>query len=124
MEDIELIYNNRLGIAFRWKSNSNKTTDKVQVIFRDTGLLLSKEELLLFSRNIDCVMGKGQQVLCKDCKNEGTCRSLLLESPVSQITFAVSYNEVVDLKDLIDNTLFQLNLTTYLSKNGFMGNHN
>ena len=120
MEDIELIYNNRLGIAFHWKSNSNKITKKVQVIFRDTGLLLSKAELLLFSTNIDQLLGKSQQLLCKDCKNEGRCRSLLLESPVRQITFAVSYNEVVDLKDLIDNTLFQLNLSSYLSKNGFI----
>ena len=82
MKDIELIYTNSLGIAFRWKSNSSKTINKVQFIFRDTGLLLS------------------------------------------QISFAVSYDEVLALKDLVDATLFQWNLTAYLAKNGLSGNHN
>lgn len=124
MEDIDLIYRNRVGIAFRWKSNSNKTTSKVQLIFKETCLLLSKEELLLFSGNIERVLSQGQQLRCADCKGERSCRSLLLDSPAPQIAFSVSYNEVLNLKDLVDGTLFQWNLTSYLTKNGFMGNHN
>lgn len=124
MKDIELIYTNSLGIAFHWKSNSSKTINKVQFIFRDTGLLLSKEELALFSSNIEKVLSEAKQLRCKDCKNERNCRSLLLESHVSQISFAVSYDEVLALKDLVDATLFQWNLTAYLAKNGLLGNHN
>ena len=124
MKDIELIYTNSLGIAFRWKSNSSKTINKVQFIFRDTGLLLSKEELALFSSNIEKVLSEAKQLHCRDCKNERNCRSLLLHSHVSQISFAVSYDEVLALKDLVDATLFQWNLTAYLTNNGFMGNHN
>lgn len=124
MQDIDLIYRNRLGIAFCWKGTSKDTTKKVQLIFRDTGLLLSSAELVQFSGNIDKVLSEGQRSLCKDCKEKGACRSLLLDSPAPQITFAVSYDEVLDLQDLVSNTLFQLNVDSYLNENGFLGDHN
>lgn len=52
MKDIHPIYNNNFGFAFRWKGNHHSTITKVQIVFRDTGLLLSKEELIRFSDNI------------------------------------------------------------------------
>lgn len=124
MQDIDLIYRNRLGIAFRWKRNSAINIKKVQLIFRDTGLLLSTAELAQFSGSIEKLLNEGQQLLCKDCQEQGKCRSLLLDSPAPQVTFAVSYDEVLDLKDLVECTLFQVNLDSYLNKNGFFGNDN
>lgn len=124
MQDIDLIYRNRLGIAFRWKRNAATQMKKVQLIFRDTGLLLTGEELVKFSADIEKVFNESQEFLCKDCQVQGACRSLLLDSPAPQVTFSVSYEELLDLKDLVGGTLFQLNLDSYLNENGFLGNRN
>lgn len=121
MQDIDIIYRNCLGIAFRWKRNSVINIKKVQLIFRDTGLLLTTTELAQFLNNIEKVVNEGQQLRCKDCQGKGACRSLLLESPAPQVSFAISYEEILDLKDLVECTLFQVNLDSYLNKNGFFG---
>ncbi|MUH36694.1 hypothetical protein D9O36_12645 [Zobellia amurskyensis] len=114
MEDINPIYHNPFGVAFQWKRNSTKDTKKVQIVFRDTGLLLSQNELEQFKKNIECTMNSDAH--CNDCNQHETCRSLLLDTPAPQITLAMSMQELDAVQDLIEGTLFQLNLNTYLNK--------
>ncbi len=112
-EDIYPIYNNSFGISFQWKRGPAKTNGKVQIIFRDTGLLLSHKELELFSKNVQCTKkGNG---LCDTCKNEMDCRSLLLDTPASQVSLAVSFRELNAIEDLVQGTLFQLELNNYIN---------
>lgn len=112
MQDIYPIYQNNYGIAFQWKRNSVKDILKVQIVFRDTGLLLSKEELTQFSKNIKYT--KENNSLCNDCVNNESCRALLIDSPAPQITFAVNVKELNGVHDLVEGTLFQMNLDNYL----------
>tara|TARA_R110002051_G_scaffold115026_4_gene188086 strand:+ start:3781 stop:4155 length:375 start_codon:yes stop_codon:yes gene_type:complete len=118
MNDINLIYQNEFGIAFQWKKDSDKKASKIQVIFRDTGLLLTPNELHYFSKCINDTIESGDGNLCKDCKVKGECRSLLLNSPAQQITFAVSFTEALKIKDLIKGTLFKLQLDSYFDEFG------
>ena len=53
MREIEQIYHNNFGIAFYWKQNSQTILDKVQLVFKETGFYLSKEELNIFADNIN-----------------------------------------------------------------------
>lgn len=112
MQDIHPIYHNSFGVAFQWKRNSVKDIMKVQIVFRDTGLLLSKEELDQFSKNIKYT--KDNSTLCNDCAHNESCKALLVDSPAKQITFAMNAKELSALEDLVEGTLFQMNLDNYL----------
>lgn len=112
MQDIYPIYNNKYGVSFQWKRNNVKDLLKVQIVFRDTGMLLSKEELTQFSKNIKYTVDNNS--LCNDCVNNDSCRALLIDSPAPQITFAVNVKELNGIQDLVEGTLFQLNLDNYL----------
>lgn len=112
MQDIQILYQNELSIAFYWKRCPVEYHKKVQLVFRDTGLLLTKDELIQFSENIERATNSG--FLCKDCKNKESCRALLLNTPAPQISFAVSHKELMAVKDLVDATLFQLGLDDLL----------
>ncbi|SFF90771.1 hypothetical protein SAMN04488033_11398 [Salegentibacter agarivorans] len=49
MEDVALIYHNKLGIAFRWKNNlPNADPARVQMVFKDMGFYLLPEEFSIF----------------------------------------------------------------------------
>ena len=112
MQDIHPIYYNQFGIAFHWKNNAAKDILKVQIVFRDTALLLSKEELTQFSKNIKYT--KNYNSLCTDCTNNDACKLLLIDSPAPQIAFAVNLKELNGIEDLVEGTLFQMNLDNYL----------
>ncbi|CAM3555118.1 hypothetical protein ZORO111903_19650 [Zobellia roscoffensis] len=114
MEDINPIYHNPFGVAFQWKRPTAKDQKKVQIVFRDTGLLLSQNELVQFKRNIECTMKSNSP--CIDCQQHDTCRSLLLDTPAPQITLAMNQKELSAVQDLVDGTLFQLNLDSYLNE--------
>ncbi|MDO6471733.1 hypothetical protein [Maribacter sp. 1_MG-2023] len=118
MNDIYPIYQNDFGIAFQWKKNKASQANKVQVIFRDIGLLLTQSELRHFSKCIADTVENGKDHLCGDCKTKETCRSLLLSTPAHQVTFAVSYQEAVEVRDLINGTLFKLELDTFFGELG------
>ncbi len=112
MQDIHPIYHNKYGFAFQWKRNAVKDILKVQIVFRDTGLLLSKEELNQFSKNIKYT--KENNSLCTDCVNNDACKALLIDTPAAQITFAVNVKELNGIHDLVEGTLFQMNLDNFI----------
>jgi len=114
MEDINPIYHNPFGVAFQWKRSTTRDTGKIQIVFRDTGLLLTHNELEKFQKNIECTMKSNTP--CVECHQHDTCRSLLLDTPAPQITLAMNSQELNAVQDLVDGTLFQLNLNTYLDK--------
>ena len=114
MQDINPIYYNEFGIAFQWKRSTIKDLKKVQFVFRDTGLLLTKEELLQFQKSISCALKSSSQ--CEECRKSESCRSLLLDTPAPQVTLALSKSELTNIHDLVNGTLFQLNLDSYLSR--------
>lgn len=111
MEDINTIYHNNYGIAFQWKRCAAKDFQKIQLIFRNTGLFLTKDELIMFSKNIKDAFNNPALYYCK--KNT-SCKSLLLQTPNTQTTFAMSFNELQYIDDLVDNTLFHIGLNDFL----------
>ncbi len=112
MQDINPIYYNQFGIAFKWKSNADRECSKIQMVFRDTGLLLTKEELQQFSTNIKCSLDNAS--LCTDCADNASCRALLLDTPAHQVSLAMSKKELLEIDDLVAGTLFELSLSQLL----------
>ncbi|TGV01752.1 hypothetical protein [Flavivirga rizhaonensis] len=115
MEDINTIYYNNFGIAFQWKRCAVKDFKKIQLVFRGTGLLLTSNELMVFSKNIDKSLNSNCS--CIDCMEYKTCKSILVEAPNQQTTFAMTYTEIKDIQDLVKGTLFQMGLNKILNDN-------
>ncbi len=113
MNEINIIYNNEVGIAFKWKIGQTNN-EKVQLVFKDTGLLLNRKELYQFSKNINADLKNC--TLCRDCKQKESHRSIILETPLPQLSFAVSHSELTAIGDLLDGTLFQLQLENSLDE--------
>ena len=107
MSSVFKIYDNQIGISFQWQKKAKLT----QVIFRDTGFHLSISEIAFF---LDQVALSRTKQPCIGCRLGADCRSMLLQTPVSKVSMAVSLNELDEVEDLLRGTLFQLELNEYL----------
>ena len=114
MEEINHIYNNKFGIAFYWKRTSVTQHRKVQLVFRDIGMLLKPEELELFANKIRKSLSTS--TACDDCPKNGKCKHIVLESPVPQISLVVSFAELKEIEDLVRGTLFEINFNSLVDQ--------
>lgn len=109
MKEINVIYSNSIGIAFRWTHVENNLT---QIIFRNTGFHLSEKEIALFVKKIS--EAKSQKK-CKQCCLSANCKSILLQTPSNKVSMAISYNELKQIEDLLRGTLFKTEMHNYLT---------
>jgi hypothetical protein len=116
MKEIKQIYNNDFGTSFYWRKENSIATDKVQLIFRETGFYFNMQELQQFK---NCIEDSYQQnSCCEECELKNQCHKFLLRTPCIQIDLAVSMEELYAIKDLIEGTLFKINLDAYLFGEG------
>ena len=112
MKEIKQIYYNDSGTSFYWKKEDEVVSDKVQLIFKETGFYFTKHELQVFNCCIEESIKLNK--CCDDCKLKNKCHKFLLKTPCSQIDLAISMEELNSVKDLVDGTLFKINLEDYL----------
>ncbi|WP_330443304.1 hypothetical protein [Flavobacterium sp. C4GT6] len=112
MKEIEQIYFNDFGVSFYWRKNDTLLTDRIQVIFRETGFYFTREEVQRFACIVNEMYDKNH---CGGCGFRNKCHRFLLKTPVSEIDLAVSVQELVDIKDLLEGTLFTMNLNEYIN---------
>lgn len=112
MEGIATLHDNDFGMAFYWKNGNKVIRDKVQLVFKETGLHLSINELHQFHTLIaqSCHENPG----CEHCEMKHQYHKFLLKTPCPQIDFAVSIKEFNAIKDLVEGTLFKMNLDDYV----------
>ncbi|MDD3005399.1 DUF6686 family protein [Flavobacterium sp.] len=106
------IYSNNVGIAFYWNRVNEDTTAKIQLVFKETGFNLTVPELEYFAQLI--IESQSQIASCKDCKTYTNCRRFLLQTPAKQIDLAVSKQELTEIKDLVNGTLFLLKIQEHV----------
>ncbi|WP_373058067.1 hypothetical protein [Zunongwangia sp. H14] len=112
MEDVDVIYHNKFGIAFRWRNpDLHADPNRIQLVFKDMGFYLRKEELIQFSGNIRTA---AQHNYCKCDKK--SCRSILVKSPLLKMDFALTRQELEEISDLVEGTLFKVNLRNYVDE--------
>lgn len=112
MKDIQQLYYNTFGVSFYWVKEGKTLSQRIQMVFKDTGMYLTAEQVLEFSGLIkEC--GNSN---CASCSLKACCRKFLLKTPVPEIDLAVDYNEYLQIKDLIDGTLFKIDLYSYITK--------
>ena len=112
MKEIQQIYQNEFGLAFYWIRKEEVLTQRVQLIFKETGFYLSQEELLQFSFLIESTSKKQE---CSSCCKNG-CGKVLLKTPIKAIDIAVSRQELFYIKDLVKGVLFNLQLNEYINE--------
>ncbi|MDH7446201.1 hypothetical protein [Aquimarina sp. 2201CG14-23] len=115
MSAIDRIYSNKLGISFFWKKKERNTLSKVQLVFRDIGFLLTLNELKDFSDA--CILAKQSQC-CDDCNHDQHCRSLLLRTPSDKIDLALNKEELDQVQELINGTIFRIELEDWVKNVG------
>ena len=110
------IYGNDFGMAFYWNQKEEVTSEKVQLVFKETGFHLTLSELEQFSALI--VESKSRTSCCSDCKAKATCSRFLLQTPAKQIDLAVSIDELEGIHDLVNGTIFKMKLQNYILGRG------
>ncbi|WP_147406094.1 hypothetical protein [Aquimarina sp. BL5] len=116
MNAIDKIYSNKVGISFFWKKQQQLvTTPKIQLVFRDIGFLLTLNELKDFS---DACRITEQSQCCDQCVDHQNCRSLLLRTPSEKIDLAISKDELEQVQELINGTIFRVELQHWVTNSG------
>jgi hypothetical protein len=111
MKEVEQIYFNDFGVAFHWKRGGEVLKDKVQIIFKETGFYFTNEQIAEFADIIDQTC---RQNSCASCCHREQCHKFLLKTPLNQIDLAVNSTELMQIKDLVEGTIFTINLLDYL----------
>jgi hypothetical protein len=112
MKTIKQLYYNDSGTSFYWKKENKVLMDRIQLVFRETGFYFTQQELFVFKNCIEESWIQNQ--CCEDCELKNQCHKFLLKTPCSQIDLAVSMAELHDIKDLVEGTLFKIDLDDYL----------
>lgn len=112
MKEIEQIYFNDFGVAFHWRKGDEILTDKVQLVFKETGFYLTENKIKEFTTIINTACNETE---CSGCNMRSSCYRYLLKTPLKGVDLAVSKNELYLIKDLVEGTLFNLNLLEYLN---------
>lgn len=107
-EEVYKIYNNDIGVSFQW---SHIESDLTQIVFKEMGFNLSEKEIEIF---INKVGDAKNQKNCATCVAGEHCKSILLQTPFSKVSMAISKVELGQIEDLLKGTLFQLRLNNYL----------
>ena len=115
MKEVEQIYHNDFGVAFHWKKDDEVLKEKVQIIFKETGFYFTLQQIEEFADIIDetCRVNN-----CGSCCNRARCHKFLLKTPLNQIDLAVNKAELMQIKDLVEGTIFTINLMDYLGSVG------
>ena len=111
MKEIEQLYYNDFGVAFHWIKNDEVLRDRVQLVFKETGFYLSAKEIKEFTALINVTCNEAR---CNGCSLRSHCHKFLLKTPLKEVDLAVSHKELLCIKDLMEGTLFYLNLQDYI----------
>lgn len=116
MREIEQIYHNNFGIAFYWKNGKEVISGKVQLVFKETGFYFTVAELNQFCDLIEDSLI--ENACCESCELKNSCHKFLLKTPCAAIDLAVSMKELKSIKDLVEGSLFKIELKEYVYSAG------
>lgn len=112
MKEIEQIYFNDFGVAFFWKRNDEVLKDRIQIVFKETGFYLTVNEIMDFTGIVNEMADKS---CCNECSMRKKCHKFLLKTPLREIDLAVNQSELSNIKDLLEGTLFNIELFDYIN---------
>lgn len=120
MEDINMLYKNDYGIAFKWKRCPLEHLKKINFVFGKTVFHLTEVEILMFSDFIN----KSLDRLIKNTSKRDVDELTFLETPIPQISLVMDYENLVLLQNLIEGSLLELGIDMILNNQNFVGKPN
>lgn len=111
MQQLVNVYKNDFGLGFFWKKDQLILNDRIQIVFRDMGFYLTKEEIISFLNHVE---NAKKAPTCQSCTTQKCCKSILLKTPASKIDLAINGEELIFIEDLLRGILFHLSLQEYL----------
>jgi len=82
------------------------------VVFKETGFCLTKHQLREFAETIN---SSCPEDACEGCGMKMQCHKFLLKTPIAEIDLAVTFNDYLQIKDLVSGALFNIDLMGYLN---------
>lgn len=116
MKDIEQIYRNNFGISFYWKEGNEIIADKIQLLFKQMGFYFSIQELNEFHDLIENCVTDHNGYDTSGVKR--VFNKFLLKTPYVALDLEISPVELNSIKDLVEGSLFRLNLNEYIYGSG------
>ena len=104
------LHSNNFGIALQWTERFSLDEYQVVLIFKNANMNLSFYELKFFKDEISSALER--PLNC--CENSKDCSSIILITPLPNLRFVFSYNELIQLEEVVSGALFQLNLSNYI----------
>ena len=111
MKEIEQIYFNDFGVTFYWKKNEKVLKDRIQIVFKETGFYFSIPEIRQFCGIVNEMSSRS----CSEFSMRNKCHKFLLKTPLNEIDLAVNQSELSNIKDLLEGTLFNIELFDYIN---------
>jgi len=92
--------------------HTSEEAKKIQLVFKDTGMMLSKTDLKQFLGYIKHPENSAPP--CATCSKSSYCKPLLVNSPAKEVCFVMNIEDLKSVKDLVEGALFNLDLNALL----------
>ena len=112
LDKVNKLHANKFGIAFTEKADDS-LEKKINILFNNTVLTFNEVELNIFLQDIENTLSFSSPGSGKYTRYY---KSNILETPVYQLRYVMSYNDLELIKDLVKGTLFQIELSGMLQE--------
>ncbi len=115
LDKVNKLHANKMGVTFTDKDEEDidYVEKKINLLFHNTILIFNNFELNLFLDEVEDLIINNTPGINKYSQYY---KSIILESPIYQLRYVVSYNDLLLIEDLIKGTIFQIELSGFLKE--------
>ncbi|NIJ46374.1 hypothetical protein FHR24_002861 [Wenyingzhuangia heitensis] len=111
MRTLENIYQNTLGTSYKLYHQQNKPSIALEI--NQISFLINNQELKAFVNSTESIINYHSQCTCPpDLEN----KMVIYQAKQTEIRMILSYNQLIQLKDLLKGTHFKLSMDSILHK--------
>ena len=115
LDKVHKLHANKMGVTFmdKCENNLDLINDQINILFHNTLLIFSSFELNLFLGEIENLIISSSPGINKYSQYY---KSIILETPIYQLKYIVSFNDLLLIEDLVKGTVFQIKLSGLLDE--------
>lgn len=113
---LEPIYQNTIGATYLIKDHldAHFSLNRIQLVLGDIALILENDELNSF---LDVIISAKKGCSCTNCKCSDTPKQITCNTSFTKFIFKSNVKNIKALEDLIEVTIFELQMHSILSFN-------
>ncbi|CAM1368096.1 hypothetical protein [Tenacibaculum xiamenense] len=115
LDKVHKLHANKMGVTFLDKDEEDidYIEKQINLLFHNTILIFNNFELNLFLDEVEDLIVNNTAGINKYSQYY---KSIILETPIYQLRYVVSYNDLLLIEDLIKGTIFQIELSGFLKE--------